>query len=796
LNPHDDSPDKERGAASPEHARSDPGSGERLTPRLTHEWRWLALVAVGTLVPCVAILVTGRTLSWRDTASLFEPMRPLISESLRHFQLPLWNPYEAAGIPLFAQMMHGVLHPWSIVAALVTPDGGVDLMIVLHVLTGAIGAGVLARALGATPEGASVAGLGYGLSGYLLGLTANLQYLAAGATAPWTIAALRRVGRGSAATIALAAVAVAVLISSGDPQWSIVAAVLGTMLTIEKDGASGAWRALLAVALGGALAAIQLVPAWAMFAETSRSSGLSSADISQWGFNPSRLIEFIVPGLFAGRPGPTPAPVFLWFEGESQYPLPFLPSVFVGIPVLMCAVWGLRGTRPARWCGVAAGVLLWMSLGHRLFAAQALSWIPVWGSFRYAEKLIGPWTLLVTVIAGVGLPTFAARGLERMRPVAWPAAATLIAGAVLLFLAGRGSSGPESWPAGIWALLSLRLSAGLLLAGGALAVLAMAASRYSSDSPMRERWVVALVLATGVLASAAALHAGRRDARDPEPLADLRNTSPVPRVIQPVDQIRLPVSRGFDMFDAAQVVRSASARPSYNVPARIDALVTYTGLLPRRYNELLKRLDALGPARWIAFRRFAVTDVVLTPPLTQADVDQAVAAVTGGTQVRSDDLNEIRVFQVPHTPWAHFATRVREASTEEEAIALTADATARGDDTVILQGAAPATLSMGSVLSIERNADHVRIVADAAADGLLIVADSWWPGWIAEIDGRPVPIHRAEAFLRAIPWPAGHHVLEMRYRPREVHVGAVISSAATAVLAGVVLIALLWREAL
>lgn len=753
------------------------------------------MVAVSSIAPCLAILLAGRTLSWRDSASLFEPIRPLIAEAVRGFHLPLWNPYEGAGIPLFAQMMHGVLHPWSLLAALLAPDNGIDLMIVLNVLTGATGAGVLARGLGATLAGAAVTGLGYGLSGYLLGLTSNLQYLAAAGTAPWVVAALQRVGSAKTSPISIGAVAVAVLVFAGDPQWAIVAAALGTMLAIEKEGTSGAWRAGVSVGLGGTAAAVQLLPAWAMFAETNRSVALASVDITQWSFNPSRVLEFVVPGFFAGQPGPTPAPVFLWFEGESRYPLPFLPSVFIGLPLLMCAACGLRSSRPARWCSIAAGLLLWMAFGHRLYATQALSWIPVWRSFRYAEKMIGPFTLLLAVIAGIGLSSFAARGLDWTRRAALPGVPSLLGCAAVLFIVGRVSPGPEQWPAEIWPLLCARLAGGFFLAGGTLAVMTWAAARHPRGSPVRERWVVALVLATGVLASPAALHAGRRDARDPEPLIDLRKATLVPRVIQPVDQIRLPVARGFDMFDAAQVIRSASARPPYNVAARVDAFVTYTGLLPRRYSDLLKRLEALGPARWIAFRRFAVTHVVLTPPLTEGDMAQARASIMGGTRLWFDSLNGIDVFEVPHTPWVRFANRVRQAS-EEDAVALTADGVARGDETAVLERAVPRVLSDGSILSVERNVEQLRILAEAPSDGLLIVADSWWPGWVAEIDGAAVPISRADGILRAVTWPAGRHVLEMTYRPREVKVGATISAVAGVLLLALVLVRYPERRAL
>jgi hypothetical protein len=754
------------------------------------EWGWVVVVATGALSPCVAVLLAGYTLSWRDTSSLFEPMRPLIAEALRRFQLPLWNPYEGAGLPLFAQLLHGVLHPWSIVAAVLAPRSGTDLMIVLHVLTGAVGAGVLARSLGASRAGAAVAGLGYGLSGYLLGLSAVIQYLAAGGTAPWAIAALRLAGQGGPTSVVIGAGVFAILVFAGDPQWAIVAAALSTMLATERYGARGGSRVAVAAGIGGLLAAVQLLPSWAMLAETSRSGGLTAADAAQWAFHPARVLELVTPGFFGGRPGPTPAPVFLWLDGPSQYPLPFLQSVFIGLPVLLCAVWGIRASRAGRWIGIAAGVLLWLALGHWLFATQVLSWVPVWGSFRYTEKLVGPFTLLLALLAGLGLSSCAAHGLDRLRRPAWLSAPLLLALSALAFGAGGTMPGPESWPAEIWPLVTTRLGGSFALAGVTLALLAVVAARHSGSGDhvaARERWIVALVFATGLLASPAALHAGRRDALAPEPLAHLRTSTAVPRVIQPVDQIALPIARGFDMFDAAQIVRSAAGRPSYNVPARIDSFVTYTGLLPRRYNNLLERFGALGPARWTGFRRFAVTHVVITPPLTNTDLAEAEAAIAGGNEVWRDRDGALRVFVVPHTPWARFATEVRQATNEDDAIRLTVASATRNSAVVVLEGTPPSSFAAGSVLAVERGADHVRIVAEAPSEGLLVVGDSWWPGWTARVDGMPVPILRADAIVRAVVWPAGRHVLDMAYRPREIAIGAAVSVTTVILLIGMVL---------
>src|SRR5574341_807544 len=76
--------------------------------------------ACASLVP-LAWLAAGHALESKDTVTLFAPVRGLVVAALRDLRLPLWNPHEALGILLFAQRLHGALHPVSLVAAYVVP---------------------------------------------------------------------------------------------------------------------------------------------------------------------------------------------------------------------------------------------------------------------------------------------------------------------------------------------------------------------------------------------------------------------------------------------------------------------------------------------------------------------------------------------------------------------------------------------------------------------------------------------------------------------------------------------------
>jgi len=54
--------------------------------------------------------------------------------------------------------------------------------------------------------------------------------------------------------------------------------------------------------------------------------------------------------------------------------------------------------------------------------------------------------------------------------------------------------------------------------------------------------------------------------------------------------------------------------------------------------------------------------------------------------------------------------------------------------------------------------------------------------WEATVDGVAVAIMPADALVRAVAWPAGRHVLEMRYRPPEVTRGLLLSGLGLLVL--------------
>src|SRR5260221_2345734 len=82
------------------------------------------------------------------------------------------------------------------------------------------------------------------------------------------------------------------------------------------------------------------------------------------------------------------------------------------------------------------------------------------------------------------------------------------------------------------------------------------------------------------------------------------------------------------------------------------------------------------------------------------------------------------------------------------------------------QSSPPPSSDNPSVVKIESSRPgRVVAVTTTKADGLLVVHDSYYTGWIAESDGKGAPIPRGEILFRAVEVPAGIHPVTFRFAP-------------------------------
>lgn len=81
--------------------------------------------------------------------------------------------------------------------------------------------------------------------------------------------------------------------------------------------------------------------------------------------------------------------------------------------------------------------------------------------------------------------------------------------------------------------------------------------------------------------------------------------------------------------------------------------------------------------------------------------------------------------------------------------------------------------------------NKVIIHTNSDTASLLVLTDTFYPGWQAYVDGKETKIYRADGLVRAIFVPQGEHQIVFSYLPKSFVVGVVISSVTTIFLIGV-----------
>jgi hypothetical protein len=80
--------------------------------------------------------------------------------------------------------------------------------------------------------------------------------------------------------------------------------------------------------------------------------------------------------------------------------------------------------------------------------------------------------------------------------------------------------------------------------------------------------------------------------------------------------------------------------------------------------------------------------------------------------------------------------------------------------------------------------DRVALKVRGAQAGVLVLADVFYPGWKAKLDGHETRLYRADSVLRAVFVPTGRHEIEFEYSPLSFRVGATLT-VSTIAIAGV-----------
>jgi hypothetical protein len=762
---------------------------------MSREWAVrLAVVLAAVAVTFGGALFTDRVFYQRDILNYWTPHIEVFVRAVAEGSWPLWNPWGGFGEPLLADPNFSLAYPPTWLNLVMSPPAYYKLLVVSHCAWGGAGVLLLARQRGLGADASLVAASAYCLSGPFLS-TANLFHHFLGAAwMPWVLLAFEGLLRAPSAGAALglgAAAAMQVLAGSGDA--CLITLLAGAFLVSGAGGARGGWsfsaptlRALaLALVLAVGLSAVQWMPTAELVAGSSRL--LPQSHPFYWSLHPASLPDFFAHELVSRLPLSATARSAL-FEGRE----PLLRSLYWGPLVVVLALLGAAMPGRGR-VALLAGMALFLVAalgGHTPFYALLLH-LPLFSLLRFPTKYLWGATLFVALLAGLGASSWARPwgAVERRRAVvvgtlAGLAGLVFFAAALALHhhtsLVGRWlESGPTS-AASLGTAFTEAAIAAFLFGAGCVAVFVRRAGMTLPWSALGAVLLLGDLVRAGwaVNPLAPPLLLGLRPT-----LADTLKARGAPRVYTAESREGRPEDapvRGPEGWLAQWVkLLGGIERLIPPTPGRWGLYgsfhADFTGLAERHALELSDithaARDRVEGARLL---RLCGVDYVVT-------LDRGVFGGALPEAARSESVygSPLFLLSVPDAlPRVFVVDGVRPVA-EGDAVNVLVGGQFDATREVLLAGpvvaSPPRPGFRGRARVLSRRADALSLEAQLDRPGVLVVLESYHPGWRATVDGRPSPIHRANALFRGIPLPAGRHRVEMVFRPRSAVSGAAVS---------------------
>lgn len=717
-------------------ARAAAGIGARAMPIFLGAVSLLPFA--GLLLPDDRVIPDSKWLNC-DYGSFQLPIRQFARDEMLAGRFPLWCPWLACGSPLHATQHGSFCHPILMPSVLLCGAAwGLKLCLFMHLLFAFAGSYLFAQSFAISRASSSLCALTFTWSGFAINhlMAGHATIIMEYAAIPWFFLALKRLleAPGPLRSAALASV-VACMFLAGQPQilyYALLAGGLWSIAAVAWGAARprvlgwGAASAVIALLLG----AIQVLPA----AELSRD-GLSASDrgtleyASMYSLDGVDVVQLCFPYVM-GSPFTGTEP-FVQREAFQER------NVYLGLLAPLLAAFGLSRADSARWqWGAALLSLLSLAVAlgdHTPLFGSIFALVPGMTLFRCPGRVFAVASLFIAALAARGLDALAQR--ER--------AAGSAAKFALLVL--------------VWA--GVNVAAYPLVTEHALVVLrGVLASSSSRIAP--ELAITSLVSLTALCVVIAA----SRDALSPTTIkaaviclavTDLGYLNARCFHLRPPKRSGHAADRVARRFvDAPQFPSLSGGSLQYSklVPLAVDLHwqligTDEGGILPSSTSLLFKAIER-SPALGLA----------------TASCDFACERDMQTWHQVSDSLPRARLLAEP----AASLTRI--------------PINELGGEDLNRMGEAMS----GTAKIVEDDPAHVVIETDAPVSGRLILADTWYPGWEAMLDGEPARIDHAHGVFRSVKVLAGKHRIVFTYDPLSFRLGLAGSICGLALWCGLI----------
>ncbi len=704
--------------------------------------RRLWVLAPGLLVAAAVLffhrraLAPGMAFGSEDLREYFIPVRALLQHTVRGRDWPFWQRSIYAGFPLWSSAEAGLFLPTTWLYFPLEAARALTLGSLTHLVAAALGMFTWlrhrGRSVGASMAGAFIVALG----GFTTVHLDHWTFSATLAPLPWTLLAVDvALRRGFSPGLFLgAALGVAGLWFGGAAQLAYFATLLvGGYVGLQVLGTRGRAWPLLLVLPAGLLLAAPLILAGAEFsAHSPRAGGMTLrwAAFYHWP-DPRALALLLFPDAW-NRP-PSYGGPFNYWEMTGYVSLPALVLVLTTRP------------RGLGWYFLAVlGLSLLVCFGTETpLYGLLFHHLPGFDKLRVATR-----ALFLVNFAAAFLTADALDGLAERRR--WWQGAQVVAGALVLL-------GVALWVAQRAEAMDFRAEALRANVPWTVGVLAVFAACVAAKS--LPRGAVLFPVGAALLV-----------------LVDLHH---VYSEYMPVSHTRV-LKREYPRLppDGGRVVHFGF-NPNLAAASGTEGVNGYSQLLVDRVYDLLY---ATRDGGFFITSEARVDDeygkLRMTPGSPLFSLFAAPRLVTngpvGGLPLPPRRDGPFWQYTVPALPLAFWSQHYEVLSLSDFRQQLhrfkpEQTVTLEPSDAMLPPSSSEHPFHPATVTA--RGPNHTEMSVEAPAAGLLTVMDPWFPGWRAEVDGKPAPVLRADYAFMAVPVPEGTHRVVLRYVPATLWTG-------------------------
>lgn len=692
------------------------------------------------------------------------PFRDFFAQAFSRGQLPLWNSAINCGFPLFAEGQAGALYPPNIILAAILPTwAAINLNIVLHLWLGAVGIYALLRSFGAVPTAGLCAGLCYALSGYMAIRAMSPNYIDVCAWLPillllveWTLA------RRQWIYLPISSLVVCLQLLAGHPQATVYGLLAVMAYGIYRSWAQragwGFFVALIVALIAGiGLAAVQLLPTAELVQLSNRGAGLSWDHFIAMSLPPERLLTLLLPNFFGNSAHGT--------YGSRQLGFFIQLCAYIGVLPLIFAWVALRERRDGQtgFFAALAVVGLLLALGKYTAIFSLLYEIPGFNFFRIPTRFLLWFALGGAVLCGIGVDQVLQ--VERNRRTnGWLLAIVLgLAAAGLLYASGVPIFAVPTdantiairyvqhlqmdvlrlvlvLGLGVW-FLGLRGRKAVVI----IAPLALFAELYSFGADFNG--TIDAEAYTKIPATARAI------------LADHGDAIPPPRILSIVSEQSSPFDwHGGWAYDQTSYRRYTETLRIYSAGlyGMANALPGWSPLHLHRHAQFAQGYPGFAPL---------------------AAIDYVVRyGQQGGRGLVPVYAGDIGVYRLSETmPRAFMVGQFHSEADwiRRKAYMIRGFAMRRE---VVLEESPAARIGTGGAAKISRyEHEQVAVSLGKHDGGIVVLSDTYYPGWRAYVDGVESQIMRANHVFRAVVVPVGAREVVFVYEPASFRYGLLVS---------------------